>query len=442
MTQNFGTRRYRTMNSSRKVTLRISTMCFAIVAGALLILTLAGVPRAVRAQNPAAEKVIFNFTPAAGYSPIGITNGTAGNFYVATQLGGNNQSCADGCGNILRISPSGKATELYAFTPGPDNGAPTPIGALIRDANGVLYGVTGRGGRFGWGSVFKVSLSGAEKTLYNFDTAAGDGYQPESGVTIDSEGNLYGTTYFGGGAGCEGQGCGIVYKVTPSGNETTLYTFTGGTDGGQPYNSPILLDSTGNLYGTTGRGGDLTCSQDPGIGCGTVWKLDTSDNFSVLYTFTGGTDGASPAAGLVMDASSNLYGTASGGGDLSCYAPYGCGVVFEVDSSGNFSVLYTFTGGSGDGEGPEGTLLRDSSGDLYGATVEGGDQSCGLSNGCGVVFKLDSSGNETILHIFAGGTTDGEYPENALVTDGKGNLYGTTYNGGTANDGVIFEVRE
>jgi uncharacterized repeat protein (TIGR03803 family) len=388
------------------------------------------------------EQVKFNFTPATGYYPAGLINDSAGDLYVATQLGGNNQGCVDGCGNILKIGPSGKATELYAFMPTPDKGAPGPIGALFRDASGVLFGATVSGGRFSRGSVYKVSPTRVEKTLYNFDPTTGGGYSPQGGVTVDSKGNLYGTTFYGGGTGCDGQGCGIIYKLTPSGSETTLYAFAGGADGAQPYNSPILLDSTGNLYGTAVRGGDLTCSPDPGIGCGTVWKLDTSGNFSVLYTFTGGADGWSPAAGLVMDASGDLYGTASGGGDLSCYAPYGCGVVFEIDSSGNFSVLYTFTGGSGDGEGPEGTLVRDSSGNLYGATGEGGDQSCGLGNGCGVIFKLDSSGNETILHIFTGGTTDGEYPQNGLVRDGKGNLYGTTYEGGTANGGIIFAVRE
>jgi uncharacterized repeat protein (TIGR03803 family) len=428
------------MNGNTRLTIRTSAMCIGIALSALMILSLVGVAHTVRAQNLPSEEVIYNFTLTSGYYPTGVTNDAAGNLYVATQLGGNNQSCVDGCGNILKIGPSGKAKELYAFTPTPDNGAPTPIGALIRDANGVLYGATAGGGRFGRGSVYKVSPTRVEKTLYNFDSAGGEGYEPQSGVTMASEGNLYGTTYYGGGTGCGGFGCGIIYKLTPSGSATTLYTFTGGADGGQPYHSPILLDAAGNLYGTAGIGGDLTCPLSQG--CGTVWELDSSGKFTVLYTFTGGTDGASPTAGLVMDPSGNLYGDASGGGELSCSAPYGCGVVFEIDSSGKFTVLYTFTGGSNDGAGPVATLLRDSAGNLYGTTVGGGDQSCGLGSGCGVVFKLASSGNETILHIFTGGTTDGEYPENALVTDGKGNLYGTTYEGGSANGGIIFAVRE
>jgi uncharacterized repeat protein (TIGR03803 family) len=241
----------------------------------------------------------------------------------------------------------------------------------------------------------------------------------------------------------QGGGCGITYKVTPSVGESVLHSFTGGADGGIPMASPVL-DATGNLYGTASGGGDLTCSQGGGNGCGTVWKLDTSGNFTVLHSFTGGTDGAGPVAGLVMDSSGNLYGDSSEGGDLSCGPGFGCGVVFKIDSSGNFTALYAFTGGANDGQFPIATLLRDSSGNLYGTTEEGGDQSCSQfgSAGCGVVFKLSGSDNETILHAFAGGVTDGALPPSAaLITDGKGNLYGITPYGGTLDGGVIFAVK-
>jgi uncharacterized repeat protein (TIGR03803 family) len=188
------------------------------------------------------------------------------------------------------------------------------------------------------------------------------------------------------------------------------------------------------------QGGDLNCPLNAGQGCGTVWKLDTSGNLTVLYSFMGGADGAFPEASLVMDSSGNLYGVAGEAGDLSCFSGRGCGVVFEIDSSGNFTVLHTFLGGSSDGEVPNGALLRDSAGNLYGTAQGGGDQSC--ENGRGVVFKLGSSGNETILHFFAGGTTDGEYPESALIpADGKNNLYGTTARGGLDNGGVLFQVQ-
>jgi uncharacterized repeat protein (TIGR03803 family) len=432
------------MSSKREFTLRVSMMCFGIALGALVLLSLVGVARTVSAQNPASEKVIYNFAPATGQYPAGgVISNPAGNLYVATQAGGSDQSCDGGCGNILELVPPGKATQLYAFPPGLGNAkaAPGPVGSLTRDAQGNLYGATAFGGRYSFGSVFKLTASGVEGILYSFDPAKGDGYEPNSGVTIDSEGNLYGTTYFGGGTtGCGGPGCGIVYKLSPSGGETILHSFTGNADGGSPVGSPIL-DAAGNLYGTAALGGDLNCPLGGGEGCGTVWKLDTSGNFTVLYSFTGGTDGAFPETALVIDPSGNLYGAAGVGGILSCPTDSGrgCGTVFEIGSSGNFSVLYAFAGGSSDGAIPSAALLRDSAGNLYGTTDAGGNQSCEV--GCGVVFKLTSSGSETILHFFAGGTTDGEYPRSALITDGKSNLYGTTSYGGTANGGVVFQVQ-
>ena len=407
--------------------------------GAFSILSLVGIAHTVLAQNPAAEKVVFNFTATTGYYPSGVIRDAIGNLYIATELGGNNQDCTDGCGNILKLShPAGKATVLYTFGPsGEGLEGPNPSG-LVRDAMGNLYGATAYGGTtFYAGTVFKLTPSGKKETLHNF-AGGDDGLQPLGGVTIDSAGNLYGTTEYGGGTGCGGSGCGVVYEVTPSGSETILYSFTGGIDGAQPQASPIL-DASGNLYGTALEGGDLTCPLESGIGCGTAWKLDTSGNLTVLYSFTGSTDGAAPGAGLTMDSSGNLYGDAVAGGDLSCDPPVGCGVVFEINSSGNFAVLHTFTGGPDDGEAPFATLLRDTNGNLYGTTVEGGNQFC--ESGCGIVFKLNASGNETILHAFTGGTTDGEYPVGPLITNGTATLYGTTGYGGLANGGVVFAVQ-
>jgi uncharacterized repeat protein (TIGR03803 family) len=428
------------MNSKKRITLRISAMCFEMAVGALAILSLVGVVYPVRAQNAPAESVVYSFATATGAYPTGVVRDAVGNLYVGTEEGGSNQSCDDGCGNILKLSFPGGATELYAFTPTAHGSGPLPVGALTRDAKGNLYGATESGGNVFAGSVFKLTPSGLEGTLHSFDPAAGDGSTPSSGLTIDSAGNLYGVTYSGPGSGAYG----VIYKVTPSRSETLLHSFTGGTDGAVPQANPVV-DSLGNLYGTASAGGDLSCTEGSGAGCGTVWKLDTSGNFTVLYSFTGGTEGAAPIGGLVMDSSGNLYGTTIMGGDLSCFAPYGCGTVFELSISGNLAVLYSFTGGSSDGASPFATLLRDPSGNLYGTTEYGGDQSCaagGSTNGCGVVFKVDASGNETILHAFTGGTTDGALPTfAALITDVKGNLYGATSYGGNANVGVIFAVR-
>jgi uncharacterized repeat protein (TIGR03803 family) len=435
-----GNRRNRIMDSKRRLTIPVSVIYFRFAFGALSILSLVSAANTLRAQNAPAESVVYSFATATGAYPTGVVRDAVGNLYVGTEEGGSNQNCADGCGSILKVRPSGKATVLYSFIVAPPYKSPDPSG-LVRDALGDLYGETGYGGSNHLGSVFELGSSGAEKTLYNF-TGGNDGSYPAGGVTMDSAGNLYGTTEFGGGTGCGGGGCGVVYKVTHSGRETVLYSFTGGTDGAYPEASPIL-DATGNLYGTAAGGGNLTCFQGQGEGCGTVWKLDTSGNQSVLYTFMGGTDGAAPAAGLVMDPSGNLYGNTFEGGNLSCFAPYGCGTVFELSTSGNLTVLYSFTGSSSDGASPFATLLRDSAGNLYGTTVEGGDQSC-IHNGilgCGVVFKLDISDNETILHAFAGGTTDGAVPVGALISDGKGNLYGATAYDGLASGGVIFAVR-
>jgi uncharacterized repeat protein (TIGR03803 family) len=432
------------INNSRKYTLRVSAVCFGIALGALVILSLAGVVHTVRAQNPPSEKVLYNFRPSTGWYPsAAIARDSAGNIYGTTIEGGaNRQSCGggEGCGNIFKISPTGQQTILYTFTSSL-RGDGIGSNGVILDGGGNLYGSTQGGGSSEEGTVFELTSSGSYSVLHTFTGGTKDGYEPGAVVVMDSAGNLYGSTVAGGGTGCSpNPGCGIIYKITSSGQETVLYRFTGGAGGWVP-DSTLMLDSAGDLYGTAAYGGSYTNLVCQPYGCGIVFKLDTSGNFNVLYSFTGGADGTTPRAGLVMDASGNLYGDAGGGGDLSCGAGYGCGTVFEIDSSGNFTVLYAFTGSSGDGEGPDGTLLRDSAGNLYGTTYEGGNLSCNEGSGCGIVFRLDTSGNETILHAFAGGTTDGEYPDSALITDGKGNLYGTTFNGGTANGGVIFEVR-
>jgi uncharacterized repeat protein (TIGR03803 family) len=427
------------MNPKGMITLRVSTMYLANTLAALAVLCLIGGGRTIRAQSPPAARVIYNFAPATGFNPGGLTGDSAGNLYAATRSGGSSQKCGGGCGSILKLSkPYGKPTTLYTFTPS-DQSGPGPTG-LVRDTKGNLYVTTQQGGRNRVGSVIKVTASGAAGTLYSFQ-GGDDGEMPNGGVAIDSAGNLYGTTAFGGGTSCtseSGNGCGIVFSLTPSGSETVLYRFTGGSDGSIPLAAPTL-DSAGNLYGTAAGGGDLSCVLGQGGGCGTVWKLNSSGNFTVLYTFTGDTDGAFPEAGLVLDGLGSLYGDTAVAGDLSCQNGFGCGVVFKIDSSDNFTVLHAFAGGLTDGSTPLAGLTRDSSGNLYGPAQGGGSQSC--TGVRGVVFKLDPSNNETILHAFSGGTTDGWGPNSPLITDGNGNLYGTTVFGGLANGGVIFQVQ-
>jgi uncharacterized repeat protein (TIGR03803 family) len=225
-------------------------------------------------------------------------------------------------------------------------------------------------------------------------------------------------------------GYGTVFKLDTALKETVLYTFTGGADGGLPA-AGLVRDTQGNLYGTTTRGGDLSCNAPDG--CGVVFKLDTADKETVLYSFTGtGGDGAQPYSDLVRDTQGNLYGTTELGGDLTCNAPHGCGTAFKLDTTLKETVLHSFTGTGGDGGGPVEGLARDTKGNLYGTTVYGGDLSCvgGSFPGCGVVFKLDVTGKETVLHTFTKTGGDGTFPDAGLVLDANGNLYGTTSYGG------------
>jgi len=317
---------------------------------------------------------------------------------------------------------------LYSF-PGKATGS-FPTG-LIRDSAGNLYGTTQWDGELSWGIVFKVSPTGAETTLYTFMGMA-DGGNPEAGLVMDSAGNLYGTTYQGGElSAClqVASGCGVVFKLDTAGKETALYTFTGGADGANPF-AGLIMDAAGDLYGTTLYGGDSNS--------GNVFKIDTTGKETVLHTFTGGADGGNPQARLVLDPSGNLYGTTQHGGT------YLKGTVFKLSTDGEESVLHSF-GGPPDGAYPLAGVVLDSAGNLYGTTFQGGIPYACFSAGCGVVFKLDSSGKESTLYSFTGGT-DGANPEASVVLDTLGNLYGTTLQGGdatacfSAGCGVVFQL--
>lgn len=272
--------------------------------------------------------------------------------------------------------------------------------------------------------------------LYTF-TGVADGATPSAGLAADEAGNLYGSTYLGGNVTQCVQpfvGCGVVFKLDPAGTETVLYTFNGGRDGAYP--NSILRDSAGNLYGMTSAGGRFTgpCNTSPfGYhGCGVVFKVDPAGNQTVLHAFTGGPDGEAPLASLVRDSAGNLYGTTAYGG------AYGFGVVFKLDASGKETVLHSFTGGT-DGANPYAGLIRDAAGNLYGATPWGGDAACDFGVGCGTVFKMDPLGNETVLYKFEWGA-DGAFPSRTLTRDPDGNLYGIADGGGATFGGVVFKV--
>lgn len=381
--------------------------------------------------------------PPDGASPqAALISDASGNLYGTTIWGGIvNANNANGNGTVFKLTPNGNGTYsetvLYKFTGGNDGGFPSA--ALIADASGNLYGTTEYGGASGNGTVFKLTPAGVETVLYSFKGQP-DGSRPLAGLIFGAGGNLYGTTEFGGSSND-----GTVFMVTMAGAEIVLYNFVGGTDGQFPVAS--LLQVGGNLFGTTQLGGSVgggVCGA-VGLGCGTVFELTPSGptryTETVLYRFSGG-DGADPVSGVVSDAAGNLYGTTSLGGN-SC-PPWSCGTVFRLapGANGTYSeaVLYAFKGTGGDGVIPKGGVIADAVGNLYGTTYWGG------TNGDGSVFKLAPSATppwtETVLASFVDGGPGN--PAAGLFSDGQGNFYGTTLYigclGSGCGYGAVFKI--
>jgi uncharacterized repeat protein (TIGR03803 family) len=393
--------------------------------GVTAVLALA-VMLASPAQARSQTFTVLTSFQAGGFEPNStLVRDQEGNLYGTAYYGGNVSGiCGGSCGTIFRIDKHGKQTALHKFS-GPDgNYAPA---RLLRDGRGNLFGTTVQGGAFGFGTVFMLDALGNEKLLYSFKGGT-DGFQPLGGLVTDGRGHLYGTTASGGNSSC-GNGCGTIFKVDRDGNETVLYRFTGGKDGAFP-SGRIVLDGAGNLYGIV-QAGESGCTK----GC--VYKLDPAGELTVLHAFTGSPDGANPVGGLIRDGSGNLYGTTAVGGD-SPACTSGCGTVFMVDAAGNETVLHAFN--DSDGSIPYATVIRDKAGNLYGTTLSGGGISCKPSaTECGVVFRLDASGNETVLHRFHG--SDGFYPMAGLILTAAGDLFGVTEFGGNAGGGgVAFKI--
>jgi uncharacterized repeat protein (TIGR03803 family) len=336
------------------------------------------------------------------------------------------------------ITPDGAENVVYTFMGGADGNHPNA--GVIQDAEGNLYGTTSYGGyerdgcrrTTGCGVVFEVSLNGTEKALYSFE-GKGDGGGPSGNLLLDNEGNLYATTFW-----ASTRWPGVVFKVDPEGTETVLHTFRAYKGDGKHPGGNLVMDAQGNLYGTTQSGGVSGYYGPPDHsnpcyygGCGTVFEISAAGEEKILYAFKGWGhgDGASPGS-LVIDRQGNLYGLSGAGGI------YGYGAIFEITASAAEKQLYSFTGGE-DGGYPTGLVL-DGQGDLYGTAATGGKYDDGT------VFELTSSGMLEVLHNFAGGS-DGQGPE-GLLRDAQGNLYGTTTYGGNVNStcfagcGVVFKV--
>jgi uncharacterized repeat protein (TIGR03803 family) len=319
---------------------------------------------------------------------------------------------------------------IYSFA-GEEDGEYSDTDLEI-DGAGNIYGTTVLGGHFGSGTVFRLSPTPngwVHTVLYSF-TGGVDGGEPYKGVTLDREGNLYGTAVTGGSGSCEG-GCGVVYKLTNSGGawtQSVIHAFTGGDDGSGP-GARVTVDRGGEVYGMTPTGGTY--------GLGTIYKMSPRQGrtwtFRVIHAFTGGRDGGSGSAGRMILRNGNLFGAATTGGT------YGSGVVFGLTPRGvgewHFRTIYSFTG-QPDGSFPYGALLFGRSGNIYGTTYYGG------TNNIGAVYKLYSSPvgewAEKVLYSFQGGS-DGSSPISNLVFDNTGKLYGTTSEGGLGS-GTIFKL--
>jgi len=421
------------MARSKELWFSVASCCYGVILVlAVVLLTLFTAPP-MQAQT---LNVLHGFhnSPDGSAPWAGLARDAAGNFYGTTTQGGDY-----GYGMVFKLAKRGSGWifyPLYSFPqPGDDNDGAEPNAPVVIGRDGSLYGTTAMGGH-NQGIVFKLTpppricqttmCPWNETILYRF-TGGDDGGNPYSPVVFDAAGNIYGTTQSGGSADM-----GAVFKLTPSGSgwtETVLYSFMGFPDGAQP-ESGLLLDAAGNLYGTTADGGANTF--------GTVFQLvpsGTGWTENILYSF-GGLDGYAPYGGLIFDNAGNIYGT-------TAYAAAGNGTVFELTPSGgqwNFTTLYYLTSGGPTVPGPVGTLLLDSHGNLYGTTFEGGLPGCGLGFGCGTVFKLSpGSGGWTynLLYQYSGGS-DGGFPVDGLVSDPQGNLYGAGW-GGNSGNGVVFE---
>jgi uncharacterized repeat protein (TIGR03803 family) len=357
---------------------------------------------------------VHTFDNADGANPDGLVQATNGDLYGTTEQGGTNVR-----GTVFKINRTGTLTTLYSFCILTDCAdGDRPKGGLIQANNGDLYGMT-VGGVESFGTIFKVSLSGTVTTIYSFCSQANctDGQHPYGGFVQAADGDLYGTTIGGTDTG------GTVFKITPSGSLTTLYSFL---DGGHP-TSALVLATNGDFYGITFNGGAK--------GFGGIFKITSKGTLTTVYSFcsqTNCSDGNYPNGPLIQATDGDLYGTTVYGG------ANGAGTVFKVTPGGKLTTLYSFCAKTNcrDGNYPVAGLVQATDGDLYGTTGGNGD-----NGNRGTVFKITPSGKLTTLHSFCdeSGCSDGKEPETGLIEATNGNLYGTTVVGGERY-GTLFSL--
>jgi uncharacterized repeat protein (TIGR03803 family) len=425
----------------------------------LLLTVLMTVTPAAAQTVPPREKILASFTGkgSGGWPNGALISDAAGNFYGVTYHGGIPVSTL-GLGTVFEMSPTaegGWTTKLiYRFQLGADGH--WPVGGLVMDSSGNLYGMTQGGGTnlcqdgydlFSCGTVFELSPNGSggwsEKIIYNFSEK--DGFYPQWGLILDSAGNLYGTTAFGGSKQNENKGVGTVFELRPSGEGWTyrvLHSFHSGTTDGWVPSGPLVSDAAGNLYGETLFGGQAAIGFQSGNGIifglihtASGWKEE------ILFDFgsdSSGASGVAPNGGLIFDSAGNLYGTTFYGG-----IGYGFGTVFELTPTNggawNETVLYSFLSNGDNAANPAAGSVMDSAGNLYGTTSWGGS-----AYRSGTVFELKPSANGAWTYVglysFGSYATDGYQPNSSLLFDSKGSLYGTTNGGGTGGYGTVFEI--
>ncbi|HWY13697.1 MAG TPA: choice-of-anchor tandem repeat GloVer-containing protein [Rhizomicrobium sp.] len=368
-------------------------------------------------------KVLYSFTGGSnGGNPISLTRDSNGNLYGA-------EGQPPGVGSVFKLAPSGSLDIHYLL-----KGGEGATGVVV-DSNGSLW-VTVLGGGTGCGVIFEIRPTGREALKHTFTGQPTDGCGPVAALIKTGHGNFSGTTTSGG----KHQDGGTVFELSTDGSDKIIYNFCrkiNCTDGGDTA-AGLIMDQSGNFYGTSSSGGGAHCAFGNFTGhiCGTVFKLTRDGTESVLYKFKGSpNDGAQPSGGVIMDQTGNFYGTAAGGGlsGPECEQNFGCGIAFKLAPDGTETVLHFFTGKNGDGGNPVAGLVADSMGNLYGSTPYGGDR-----NHNGTVFKIAADGTETVIHTFNG--TNGASPYSGLVADGAGNLYGTSEYGGTYGYGTVFEI--
>ncbi len=392
------------------------------------------------------ETVLYNFSPNTGGSgpESSLIFDSAGNLYGTTLGPSSNQGIAF----QLKPKSSGAWTQTVMHTFGGAGDGVSPSGPLVADSAGNFYGTTSAGGAYGLGTVFEIKATKTEfveRVLHSFGSG-NDGATPYGGVILDSAGNLYGTTLAGGSNFCaySQTNCGTVFELVHNANggyaEKILHNFAeaGDIDGYEPYGT-LTLDPAGHLFGTTLFGGSNIYSQ------GTVFELIQTASGKwgekILHTFVAdGTDGERPYSGVTRDAAGSLYGTTYYGGAASML-----GTVYELSpgTGGTWTetIIHAFAEDNVDGFLPQGGVVLDSTGNIYGTTVNGGTADEG------VVFELSPAGGgvwtETLLFTFTvvpPGNLDGANPQAGLIFNGAGNLYGTTYAGGEFSGGIAFEI--